>query len=234
MPGMISLKDNQIAFQTNAKSIIESILSRDLIPYFNIRNTRLIEKLVNYIFSNIGNVFSSVNIKNYFINNNIYKTISINTIEKYLSYLMDGYILDKCSRYDVKGKEKLKTLYKFYATDQGLKNSIIDQKINTGIGDNIENIVYIELLRRGYITNYGTFQYKDSINKTTVIKEIDFICQNKEQNLYIQVSNDITIESVLKRELDPFKNIHDGRKILINNSGINTMINGVEIIEIKK
>ncbi|MDR2567841.1 MAG: ATP-binding protein [Mycoplasmataceae bacterium] len=234
MPGLISLKDNQVIFQSNASSIVNSILTRDLIPFFNITNTRLIEKLLSYVFSNIGNSFSALNVKNYFISNNIYKTIAVQTIEKYLQYLADGFLLLKCLRYDIKGKEKLKTLYKLYTTDQGIKNSLIQQKINTGIGDNIENIVYVELLRRGYVVNYGTFQYKDGVKKTTVIKEIDFVCQKQNETLYIQVANDISNDSALNRELEPFKNIRDGRKILINNSEINTMIDGVEIKEIKK
>jgi predicted AAA+ superfamily ATPase len=233
MPGLISLNEEK-AFQSNVKSIIDSILNRDLIPYFDIKNTALIEKLIKYVFSNIGNVFSALNIKNYFLTNRIYKTISTQTIEKYLNYLIDGYILLKCDRYDIKGKENLKTLYKFYVTDVGMKNSLIRQKINEGRGDNLENIVYLDLLRRHYCVNYGTFQYKDSFLKTTVIKEIDFVCQNPETTLYIQVCDDISKESVLNRELEPFKSIKDGRKILLNNSEINSMIDGVEIIEIKK
>jgi predicted AAA+ superfamily ATPase len=234
MPSLLTIKDNPILFHNNAKSIISSILLRDLIPFFNIKNSVLLEKLIGYIFSNIGNMFSANNIKEYFINNKIYKTISQNTVEKYLNYLVDGFILCKCLRYDIRGKKKLKTLYKMYVTDTGLKNSYLEQRTYTNIGDNIENVVYIELLRRGYSVYYGTFQYKDNVKKTTVIKEIDFVCINNEEIWYIQVADNISSQSVMERELSPFSSIKDGYKLLLNNSGVNTMIDGVKIMDVQK
>jgi predicted AAA+ superfamily ATPase len=101
-------------------------------------------------------------------------------------------------------------------------------------GKQLENIVYLELLRRYSKINTGVYQYTDIKNKTTITKEIDFICHSGPEIIYIQVCDDVSKEDTLKRELFPLRKMNNGKKLLLNNNGINTIVDGIDIVDVTK
>ena len=131
---------------------------------------------------------------------------SINTIESYISTLTESYILYRVNRYDIKGKQYLKTLEKYYLSDIGLRNYLLGNKADTDMGHVLENIIFLELKRR---------EYEIHIGKSNT-EEIDFVVSNKDGLKYIQVALTVQDENTLKRELRPFESIKDHfPKILI-------------------
>lgn len=205
------------------KMINETIAYKDIIERFNIRNIGIFDLLINLIYSQIGSIVSSNKITNTLKSNN-YKTINHETVSNYLKYLSDGFLFYKVNRYDIKGKEYLKTLYKYYAVDIGLRN----QKMNFNqmeIGHVIENIVYFELLRRGYMVNVGKNENK----------EIDFVVKHNQTISYIQVASTIENKDTLKREIGALKGLDDGyEKIIItmDKTVFGHLDNGYKVINI--
>ena len=126
------------------------------------------------------------------------RKIDTKTVEKYIRALQDSFIIYEAKRYDVKGKEYLKLLEKYYAVDAGLRFLLLGKKA-MDVGHILENIVYLELLRRGYEVYVG------KIDKM----EIDFVAQNEQGNTYIQVSASVRDRTTLERELKPLKAVHD-------------------------
>jgi len=131
---------------------------------------------------------------------------SVNTVESYITALTESYILYKVNRYDIKGKQHLKTLEKYYLSDMGLRNYLLGNKVNTDMGYVLENIIFLELKRRGYEIYIGK----------TEEKEIDFVVSNQDGLRYIQVALTVKDKDTLERELKPLGNIRDHfPKILI-------------------
>lgn len=127
---------------------------------------------------------------------------SVHTVEEYLNALLESYILYKVNRFDIKGKELLKTQEKYYLSDIGLRTYLLGNSLGKDLGHIFENIIFLELLRRGYKIYIG----KDNDNK------IDFICQMEDDIIYIQVSLTVRDKSILKRELKPLEAIQDHYK----------------------
>jgi predicted AAA+ superfamily ATPase len=234
LPGVLAFYQNQDFKEVSTNGIIESILNRDLIPHFKIKNVPLLRKLFEFALDNIGKEFSPNNIANFLQSNKLVKTISTKTIDNYLSYLADGFLLHKSTRYNIKGKMILKTLYKYYTTDLGIRNVYLSKSYLQDAGKQLENIVCLELLRRYTKVNTGMYQYTDIKNKTTLTNEVDFVCRNNSEVVYIQVCEDISKEEVLQRELFILRKINNGKKLLLNNNGINTVIDGIDIVDVTK
>ena len=176
--------------------IYASVLLRDTIQRFNIRDIELLERVVKYTFDNIGNSFSGKNVADYFKNQN--RKLDINTIYNYLNALEAAFVLYRTSRYDIKGKELLKTQEKFYLSDVSLLYAILgytDQKIS-GI---LENIVFLELKRRRYNVYIGKLG----------TKEIDFIAEKHGAKLYIQVAYKLESQETVSREFSPLLEVRD-------------------------
>jgi predicted AAA+ superfamily ATPase len=230
-PGLLNAPE---AFkETIVNSIINSIIDRDIIPFFKIKNKNLLVKILQYVYQNIAEEFSSQSIKDYLISNKISKTISINTIETYMNCLFDSYLAFKVKRYDCKGKKILKTLYKCYCADLSLRHHYLGIDNVLDKGKQLENLVYLELKRRYTKINVGYFNFFDSATKTSQIKSVDFICSNGKDIVFYQVSDDITNEKTYKREMEIFYKISGGSKILINNCDINKTIGDVKIVDVK-
>jgi predicted AAA+ superfamily ATPase len=234
LPGILAFYQNQDFKEVSINGIIESILNRDLIPHFKIKNVPLLRKLFEFALDNIGKEFSPNNIANFLQSNKLVKIVSTKTIDNYLSYLADGFLLHKSTRYNIKGKMILKTLYKYYAIDLGIRNVYLSKSHLQDTGKQLENIVCLELLRRYTKVNTGMYQYTDIKNKTTLTNEVDFICRNNSEVVYIQVCEDISKEDVLQRELFILRKINNGKKLLLNNNGINTVIDGIDIVDVTK
>jgi len=176
--------------------IYSSIILRDTIQRYNIRDVELLERVVRYAFDNIGNTFSGKNIADYFKSQQ--RKIDINTVYNYLNALEGAFIFHRVPRYDVKGKEILKTQEKFYLSDISLLYASIGYKDRL-IAGILENIVFLELKRRGYTVYVGKMD----------TKEIDFIAEKQGEKIYVQVAYKLDNPQTVEREFSVLLAIKD-------------------------
>lgn len=176
--------------------IYASVILRDTIQRNNIRNVELLNRLVRYLFDNVGNLFSAKNIADYFKSQQ--RKIDINTVYNYLDSLESAFILHKVSRYNIKGKEILKTNEKYYMGDHAFAYALMGYH-DRWIAGVLENIVMLELSRRGYSVYVGKFDDK----------EIDFVAELRSERIYVQVAYKLTDESTISREFTPLLAIDD-------------------------
>lgn len=205
------------------KDVYQTIIIRDLMNRYNIRNKDILENLCSYMLDNISNLLSSNNITKYLNSKN--KKITDKTISNYIKYLCDAFIFYKINRYDLKGKKYLLTDSKFYLCDPSLKYAKLGTK-NIDYGRTYENIVAVELLRRGYDVYVGKLYQK----------EIDFVIKKRNEQVYIQVCRSIDDEDTFKREITPLLQIKDAYpKIIITRTKQDTYLHdGVKIVDIAK
>lgn len=183
--------------------VFNTLIIRDIKRKYNIKNTDVLNNLNNYLIDNISNLTSSNNITHYLNSNRV--NITDKTVKNYIDYLCNAFAFYKVKRYDIKGKKYLSTQDKYYLADHSFKYAILGTN-NMDFGRTYENIVAIELLRRGYELYVGTLYQK----------EVDFIAKKRNENLYIQVSDYIGDDSTLKRETTPLLQIRDAYpKIII-------------------
>lgn len=183
--------------------INETVVIKDIVERHNIRNPHIFNAVYDFLCSNIGSYVSANKIANT-LKSNGYKTITSDTVGNYLEFLTNAYLFYKVNRFDVKGKAYLKTQNKYYVSDIGMRNAKTNFR-QLEITHTLENIVYLELLRRGYIVDIG----KNYNN------EIDFIAKKNQDTYYIQVSYTINDPNVKERELNAFKNLADGYKKIV-------------------
>ena len=188
-------------------SIYNDIIIKDVMTHKKITDETSLRSIANFALDNIGNLVSSNNIANTMISDG--KDINIRTVDKYLEGFVESFFLYKATRYDIKGKQYLKTGEKYYVSDLGLRYFILGRKIGD-YGHILENIVYLELLRRGYDVFIG--KVDDC--------EVDFVAVNNNGRLYVQVADTLkgTDEKdikILERELRPLKKIDDNYEKLI-------------------
>ena len=185
--------------------VVNTVVTRDMIERYDIRNEALFIALVELLCSSIGTYVSTNKIANT-LKSNGFKTADNETVSRYLSHICDAFLFYRADRYDIKGKEYLKTQNKYYAADMGLRNAAIHYR-QIEITHIIENLVYLELLRREYIVDIG--KNRD--------KEIDFVARELGgRQYYIQVSYTIQDGTTRERELSAFRRLDDGyKKILI-------------------
>ncbi|MDP2842741.1 MAG: ATP-binding protein [Acetobacterium sp.] len=176
--------------------IYNTVLLKDVVARKRINDIHLLESVIKFIFDNIGNIVSSKKIADSLTSYGR-KTTSV-TVENYIEALTSAFILYKANRYDVKGKQHLKSLEKYYLVDLGLRRMLLGDK-NADIGHILENIVYLELLRRGYTVDIGKVDDK----------EIDFIAMLGSDKVYYQVSATILDPATFEREIAPLKKVAD-------------------------
>jgi len=176
--------------------IYSSVLLRDTIQRFNIRHIELLDRLVKFVFENIGNIFSAKNIADYFKSQQ--RKIDFNTIYNYLNALEGAFIVQRISRYDIKGKEVLQTNEKYFVSDVSLIYSVLGYR-DRFISGILENIVMLELKRRGYKVYVGKNENK----------EVDFIAERRGEKIYVQVTYKMTEQQTIDREYGAFKSISD-------------------------
>ncbi|MBE6551913.1 MAG: ATP-binding protein [Ruminococcaceae bacterium] len=178
------------------KDIYNSTVFTDIVKRNNIRKVDQFERVVRYVFDNVGNTFSASSVTKYLKSER--RSIDNETVYNYLSKLESAYILHRCERFDIKGKEILKTQEKFYLSDPAFLYSVLGYNVDS-ISAMLENIVYLELLRRGYDVCVGK---NDSF-------EIDFIATRREEKIYVQVAKEIGSESTREREYNRLLEIED-------------------------
>ena len=194
-PYLLNLNEDKDLIRNYLDGIYNTVLMKDVISRNNIKDTMMLESIIKFIFDNIGQLVSTNKISNTLNSNN--RKNSVNTVESYLTNLIDSYIIYKISRYDIKGKEYLKTGDKYYVCDLGLRNYLLGGVKD--YGSILENIIFLELKRRGYEIYIG--KYDD--------EEVDFVIKNNDGIKYIQVVLSVRDEDTLKRELTSLKNIKD-------------------------
>ncbi len=196
LPGIHNFNYDKNNIYQYLADIYNSILLKDVIAKNNIRDVDLLERIVLYAFDNIGNTFSAKNVSDFLKSQG--RKLSRETVYNYLKALENAYILSRVQRYDIKGKSILETMEKFYLMDLGFRHTKLGYRSND-IAGYLENIIYLELLRRKYTVNIGKLQ----------TKEIDFIGSFQEKKLYVQVTYLLSSPETIEREFSPLKNIED-------------------------
>ena len=223
LPAITLIKNNDELVLSYLNDIYNSIVKKDIIDRNNIKDIALLENIIRYLANNIGSPISASKISNYLNSNKIVLKCNHQTIDNYLNMLEKSYIMYKVDRTDIKDKSILKTLGKYYISDTGIRNIILGFR-NINEGHLLENIVYLELLRRGF---------KVSIGKTNEY-EVDFVAETPNELIYYQVSLSIKDEKVKERELRSLENIKDNYEkiILTMDKTINKDYNGIKVVNI--
>ena len=235
MPGITELGLDQEKSLMLLDSVFSTIIVRDILDLANLRekgpinDSVLLKKIVMFLSDNIGNNVSLSSIGNTLSNEGLLEDVktkgkvSVHKLQYYVNSLLESFFFYEIKRFDIKGKEYLKTLGKYYIVDLGFRNLLLGYR-NRDIGHVLENIVYLELLRRGYDVAIGKI---DNL-------EIDFIAQKAEEKLYIQVTDDMSISSVTQRELAPLKKVKDNypKFVLALNLGLETNYDGIKILNV--
>lgn len=181
---------------TIVRDIYNSTIFSDIVRRNQVRKIDQLERVVKYTFSNVGNTFSAKSISDYLKAE--HRSLDNETVYSYLEKLEKAYLLHRCSRYDLQGKELLKTQEKFYLADTSLRYSVLGYNADT-VAASLENVVYLELCRRGYTVNIGK----------TGDGEIDFVATRQNEKIYVQVTQRITSEKTRRREYDRLLDIRD-------------------------
>lgn len=231
MPGIADVGLDQERALTLLDGIYSTVVVRDILEREKRRGQRqitdpvLLRKIILFLADNIGSTVSATSIGNTLVNEGLLEegarktTPSAHTVQAYVGALLESYIFYEVKRFDIKGKEYLRTLGKYYIADIGLRNYLLGTR-DRDTGHVLENIVYFELLRRGYDVAIGKIDNA----------EIDFIASNAEEKLYVQVTESMSSEEVRRRELAPLQKVRDNyeKMILSLDPGLETSFEGIK------
>ena len=198
MPGNIPiLQDNPNDLDIYLEGIFTTIVYKDIINRNNITDKMLLESVLKFIFDSIGSPISTKKISDTLTSKGL--STSNHTVENYISAFVESFLIYKAERFDIKGKNLLARDYKYYVVDQGLRSYLLGKKADSDMGHILENIVYLELLRRGYKVYVGKV---DNL-------EVDFVAENRDGLKYYQVALTVRDEKVLERELKSLQKTGD-------------------------
>ena len=235
MPGIADIGLDQEKALMLLEGIYSTVIMRDILERENrkgqsrITDPVLLKKIIMFLADNIGSNISVSSIGNTLMNEGLLDngkrkgTPSVHTVQSYINALLESYFFYEIKRFDIKGKEFLRTLGKYYIVDIGLRNYLLGFR-NRDSGHTLENIVYFELLRRSYDVSIGKIDNS----------EVDFIATKADNKIYVQVTESMTSEDVRKRELSPLQKISDNyEKIILSlNPGMDSSYNGIKSINL--
>ncbi|MBP3200566.1 MAG: ATP-binding protein [Lachnospiraceae bacterium] len=222
LPYLLNLETNEMKYEYII-GLYNTILNNDIVKRHSDIDLTTFENILNFIIDNTSNIVSPNSIANTL--NSYGKKVSYNTVEKYIRYMKECYLIYECNRYNILGKQNLKTLSKYYLVDLGFKK-VSSIKNNTNLGYNIENIVYLELLRRGNIVNVG------KVNDL----EVDFVIKKENEIEYYQVSTSLYDEKTKVREINSLKSIKDNYKktiLTLDDYGMGN-VDGINIVNLRE
>ena len=218
LPAVCSLPQDNTAVNDFLMGIYNTVIVKDVISRNKIKDVQLLEQIVRYVVSNTGNIISAGKVSGYLSSLSKGENVKSDTVSNYLDMLEKAYIIYPVKRYDIKGKEQLKNLAKYYVVDTGIRNMLLGYS-DTDLGHVLETVVYLELLRRGYQIFIGKWQNA----------EVDFVAIKQDEKQYYQVTLSLLDPAVKERELAPLKAIPDNyektvlsldRTYITNNNGI--------------
>lgn len=219
MPFLSNILDNQEACNLYLMDIYNSVILKDVVRRNNIRDVDQLERVISYVLANVGHSFSATSLSKYFKSEN--RVVSHDTILNYIRACSDAFLFYKVNREDLQGKKILTINEKYYVADHGLKNAV--QGSNSDIDQILENIICLELLRRGYKVTVGR----------NADKEIDFVVAKNNEKIYIQVSYLLADEKTREREFGAYKNIPDNYpKYVISLDNFNFSRDGIKHMNI--
>ncbi len=196
-PYTIQLEEGSGQIRDYLRSLCDTIILKDIVSRKRITDVMMLESVIRFLADNIGNPLSTKKISDTMTSGG--RGINVRTVESYISAFMESYVVYQARRYDIKGKQYLKTLEKYYLADIGLRNVMLNSPGGRDVGHILENVIYLELLRRGYEVYIGKVDQA----------EVDFVAKDMDGIQYIQVAATVRDEETLERELRPFKKIGD-------------------------
>lgn len=195
-PYTLELREQVNLIKPYLDGIYNTVVVKDIASRNKIVDISMLERVTRFVFDNIGNSLSTKKIADTMTSDG--RKIDVKTVEKFLSALTESFILYKANRYNIKGKQYLKTLEKYYVVDIGLRYMLLGNR-STDVGHILENVVYLELVRRGYDVYVG------KVDDT----EVDFVAMDNNEITYFQVAATVREQATLERELKPLKSIKD-------------------------
>jgi predicted AAA+ superfamily ATPase len=214
MPGKFQFEEERTA-KNYLMDMYQSILLRDIVKRYNVRDVDLLQRFMLYLIHNIGQIFSAITITNYLKSEG--RKLSKETIYNHIETAKSTYLVHGVPRYNIKGKELMKTNEKYFINDLGIRNLYFDNEKD--IGQALENVVYLELRRRNYEIYVGKFDDK----------KVDFIAIDGDTTKYIQVTYLLAEESTIEREFSVLESIEDNfPKMVISMDRVNRSRNGIE------
>lgn len=220
-PYVTRLLDDSQSVRDYMAGIFDTVVLKDIVARRGFTDVMMLQSVIRFVYDNVGNVLSTKKIADTMTSDG--RKIDVKTVERYIQSLIECYVVYKAKRYDIKGKQYLRTLDKYYAVDIGIRSFLFGNR-NRDTGHELENIVYLELLRRGYDVYVGKY---DSL-------EIDFVAISESGPVYYQVSESVRDEGTLKRELAPLKMIGDSYSKILLTMDINPPIdyNGIRQLNV--
>lgn len=216
MPYLANLRFAEEPGRQYLEDLYNSVVLKDIVKRNNVRDVDLLERIIAYITANIATTFSATSITKFFKNEG--RTVSAETVLNYIRYCLDAYLFFRIKRQDLQGKQLLATNEKYYIADHGIREAVFGGNMRD-INLILENMVFMELLRRGYTVTVGR----------TAEKEVDFVCEKKDQKLYVQVTYLLAAQETVKREFGVYDSIRDNfPKYVVSMDDLDMSRNGIK------
>ena len=195
------------------KSQKDNVYIKDIIDRNNIQNKEELEMLVQIISSDIGSLTNPLKLSNSFKERDKMSTMTDKTIYNYLGYLQDAFMIEKARRFDVRGKRFIETPQKYYFTDMGIRNSFLDFRQSEELSHTMENVIYLELKKRGYNVDVGSVEIREGNSRKKL--EIDFVANKGNNKIYIQSALEMKTKEKVEQEQKSLLNVNDFFKKII-------------------